>query len=89
MVVLAAHYVVQGQSTVVFAADHPSRSPFERDRLLAALIFEARRAGMQIDKAAISFVEWGRINYRGAPDFVGYLANNGIPGDWNRRLFLN
>lgn len=89
MVVLAAHYVVQGQSTVVFAADHPSRSPFERDRLLATLIFEARRAGMPVDKAAILFQEWGRINYRGAPDLVAYLANNGLPGDWNRRLFLN
>jgi hypothetical protein len=67
---------VQGINVAVFNADARSHSAAGRDRLLPELVDAATAQGLRFDKAALAFVEGGKLTFRGTADLVRYLARN-------------
>ncbi|HCF61739.1 MAG TPA: hypothetical protein DFS52_27550 [Myxococcales bacterium] len=74
-----AHIHEQGIDFVVFDADATSRLESDRGKLLSDLMIRARASGLKVDKAALAFMENGRLTYYGTPDLVRFLANNFLP----------
>ena len=80
-----AHILIQGQSVAVFGADAPSRLRGDRAELLQQLTVAAK-ARLKVDKAALAFVEAGRMTFFGADDLVNYLARGGFSGRWTHTI---
>jgi hypothetical protein len=85
MTIRMAHLRAQGISFAVFEADAPTRLDADRRRLLANLTARARMENLRIDKAALTFMEHGRITYFGTPDLVNYLTGSGV-SRWTHSL---
>ncbi len=82
-----AHLRDQGIDFAVFEADTVARTPHSRQALLNDLTGRARAEGLNVDKAALAFVEGGRIKFFGTPDLVRYLASGWFP-DWTHTLTI-
>ncbi len=80
-----AHLRDQGIDFAVFNADARNHDRDARQALLHQLVVTARRNRLKMDKAALAFEEFGRINFFGAPDLVQYLASRGVPR-WTHTL---
>jgi hypothetical protein len=74
-----AHLRDQGIDFAVFDADANSHLNSDRDALLQQLAFSARRAGLNIDKAALAFRQGSGVAFYGSPDLVRYLQALGVP----------
>jgi hypothetical protein len=85
MSIKVAHVLIQNVNCCVFEADSTTHTPSGRRSVLADLTRRARLAGLRVDKAALAFMESGRLNFFGADDLVQYLANNGLP-HWTNTL---
>lgn len=86
MTIQLAHLRDQGINFVVFAADAPSKTRSDRQRLLGQLIAAARRAGLAVDKAALTITEGGRPGFFGTPDLVRYLTSLGGVPTWTHSI---
>lgn len=80
-----AHLQAQGINFAVFAADANDRTNAGRQTLLSQLVAAARRNNLRVDKAALTFQEFGRINFFGTPDLANYLSSRGVPR-WTHTL---
>jgi hypothetical protein len=80
-----AHIHEQGIDFAVFEADATSRLNSDRDQLLSDLVIQARANRLKVDKAALAFMENGRLKFYGTPDLVKFLSNNGLPR-WTHKL---
>lgn len=80
-----AHLRDQGIDFAVFNADATNHSESGRQTLLTQLVAVARRNHLKVDKAALAFDEFGRIQFFGTPDLVRYLASRGVP-HWTHTL---
>ena len=80
-----AHLRVQGINVAIFDADATSRTRDDRRAVLADLTDNARNAGLRVEKAALAFVESGRLTFFGTPDLVDYLSNGWRP-QWTHIL---
>ena len=63
----------------VFDADSTNRNGSVRSELLSQLTRKARLSGLKVDKAALAFVENGKLTFYGADDLVDYLSNRSVP----------
>lgn len=68
--------------------DARSRSGTESDNadLLAQLVVKAKRAGLAIDQAALTFKSNGRIQFFGTPSLIKYLSKNSHVIRWTHSL---
>ncbi|HEY4240923.1 MAG TPA: hypothetical protein VGM88_13965 [Kofleriaceae bacterium] len=80
-----AHLRHQGINFAVFDADAQTHTSHERSQLLSELVFEARRSGLRVDKAALAFSAGRGISFYGTPDLVEFLSRSGLPG-WTHTL---
>ena len=85
MSVQIAHFREQGLNCLICEADASSRLNADRARLLAQLTAQARAANLAVDKSALAYMEFGRLNFYGAPDLVRFLSNKGLPR-WTHTL---
>lgn len=85
MTINFAHLHDQGIDFAVFDADSRCRTDAGRSNLLADLIFEARKSGLKVDKAALAYAEFGRLTFYGTPDLVRYLSSGWSP-HWTHTL---
>lgn len=83
--VSVAHVRVQGIDVAVFGGDSQSRTRESRAALLTDLTARARSAGLRIHKSALAYEEFGRVEFFGTRDLVGFLAHNGLP-QWTHTL---
>ena len=87
MTIRMAHLRDQGINFAVFEADARTSTDAARSRLLADLTSRARAAGYRVDKSALAFTEFGRVQFYGTPDLVRYLAGIGVPR-WTHSLTI-
>ncbi|HEX6370318.1 MAG TPA: hypothetical protein VF006_15465 [Longimicrobium sp.] len=69
----------------VFEARSSSGSASDNSRLLAQLTAKARASGLQVDQAALAFMQNGRVQFCGSQNLVKYLARSGLPR-WTHSL---
>lgn len=69
----------------VFEARSSSGSTSDNSRLLAQLTARARASGLQVDQAALAFMQNGRVQFYGSQNLVNYLARSGLPR-WTHSL---
>ena len=70
---------------VVFDADSTNRNDSARSELLSQLTRKARLSGLKVDKAALAFVENGKLKFFGPDDLIKYLSNHGVP-NWTHTI---
>ncbi len=87
MTIRMAHLREQGIDFAVFEADAPSHTDADRKRALAQLMAAAREQGLNVEKAALAFTEYGSTTYFGTPDLVRFLSTNWIPS-WTHQLSI-
>lgn len=88
MKVQMAHLREQGINFAVFDADARSGNNSDRAALLAQLTVAARGSGLRVDKAALAYARYGRIEFYGTPDLVRFLAQLGGVPDWTHTITI-
>lgn len=86
MNVTFSHVRVGTTNAAIFDADSRSRTPKDRDALLADLTARVRASGLRVDRAVLAFRKGSRIVYYGDRELVRYLNRNVISIPWNHRL---
>jgi hypothetical protein len=86
MKVSLAHLREQGINFAVFDADAVSHLNSDRSRLLSQLVAATRLAGLRVEKAALAFMQGGRLTFYGTPDLVQLLVNARWAPSWTHTV---
>ncbi len=73
-----SHIRIGSANVAVFEADAQSRTQHSRDQLLAELTAEARGNNLRVDRAALAFVQNGRMTFFGDRDLVKVLSSGQV-----------
>ena len=66
-------------SFAVFEARSNSGSDADNKKLLENLVEKARGIGLRVERAALVFMEGGRVKFWGNTDLVALLSKGGVP----------
>ena len=67
---------------VVFDAKSTSNN---NSQLLSQLTSKARASGLKVDKSALAYSKYGRLEFYGTKDLVQYLSKSGLPS-WTHTI---
>ena len=67
---------------VVFDAHSTTNN---NDKLLTQLTSQARASGLKVDKSALAYNKYGRLEFYGTKDLVQYLSKSGLP-QWTHTI---
>lgn len=80
-----AHFRALGADLAVFDADSTSGRADDRHELLEQLAASLRGQGLNVDHAALTYSDAGRVKVYGVSEVVTYLTKAGMPR-WTHRL---